>query len=296
LIEEDLSIGLTFGQQVRGEASVPDALIAQEQMRIFIETKRGGALDADQIRRHLSTICRHASGAMGGKGSILLGLTKEPIAESDRKVLAADAAILGVKFAAVTFSQIVEALKVECAEFEVDLRSIVDDYAAYLSEEGLLEEGNRWLVVFPCGISLTENERFGLYYEPPSRPCKHNYRFIGIYAQKNIPFVGAVEAIAIATMVDESISYHVESGELTEAHKQRIASVIDQTAYYDLKSAPHRYYLVDSFIPTGARKTSPGGIMGLRYLDLEKIVPNYNYRKDYTSFELAKALNGVTWE
>lgn len=110
LLETELSIGLTFEQQIRGDASVPDALITQEPMRIFIETKRGGVLDSEQIRRHFQSIAQHTVGASRGHGNILIGLTKEPIAESDRKALVADAALQGITFSAVTFSQIVEAL------------------------------------------------------------------------------------------------------------------------------------------------------------------------------------------
>jgi hypothetical protein len=57
-----------------------------------------------------------------------------------------------------------------------------------------------------------------------------------------------------------------------------------------------RFYLVDSFISTDAKKTSPGGIMGLRYLYLSKILPAYNPRKDDTTEELAAALKDATWE
>lgn len=67
LLEADLSIGLAFEQQVKGDASIPDALITQEQMRIYIETKRGGALDPDQIRRHLKSISEKG-GAGRGEG------------------------------------------------------------------------------------------------------------------------------------------------------------------------------------------------------------------------------------
>jgi hypothetical protein len=81
VIETDLSIGLSFQQQIRGDVSVPDALITQEALRIFVETKRGGDLDADQIKRHLQTIAHN--GTRGG--DILIGLTKEHIAETDQK-------------------------------------------------------------------------------------------------------------------------------------------------------------------------------------------------------------------
>jgi hypothetical protein len=294
LLETDLSIGLAFEQQVRGDVSVPDALIKQEPMRIFIETKRGGDIDLDQIRRHLKSIVTDRGSY--SHGDVLIALTKENIAESDRKSLAADGALQRVTFAAVTFSQIVEALRAQCADFERDLLSIVEDYESYLAEEGLLEERNQWLVVFPCGTSIAENARFGLYYEPPSRPCKRNYRFIGVYNQKTIAYVGTVEAIAVASYGDAGFAFTEEAGRLTDDHRKRITSAIEATPYYDLKAEPHRFYLVDTFIATSARKTSPGGIMALRYLDLSKIVPAYNPRKDYTSEELAAALKDATWE
>jgi hypothetical protein len=41
LVENDLSIGLLFQQQVRGDLSVPDALITQQPLHIYVETKRG---------------------------------------------------------------------------------------------------------------------------------------------------------------------------------------------------------------------------------------------------------------
>ena len=290
-----LSIGLTFGQQISGSASVPEALITQKPLRIFIETKRGGDLDSGQIRRHLESIEQHQSGSHGSAGTVLIGLTKEPIADSDRKSLAAEAASKGITFAAVTFSQIVEALR-ECAASERELSSIVEDYESYLAEEGLLEERNQWLVVFPCGTSLAENVRFGLYYEPPSRPCKRNYRFIGVYHKMTIAYVGTVEAIAVASWHNGDASFTKEAGKLTAEQEDRIRNAVKETPYYDLKSNAHRYYLVDSFVATDAKKASAGGIMGLRYLDLSKIIPAYNPRKDYTSVELAAAMKGTTWE
>ena len=296
LLETELSIGLTFDQQIKGDASIPDALIKQEPMRIFIETKRGGDLDSDQIRRHFKSIAQHPAGTSRGEGTILIGLTKEPIAESDREALTDEAASQRITFAAITFSQIVEALRAQCADFEGQLLSIVEDYESYLAEEGLLEERNQWLVVFPCGTSIAENARFGLYYEPSSRPCKRNHRFIGIYNRKTVAYVGTVEAIAVASNSDGVISFTEEAKRLTDSQRERIISAIEGTPYYDLKSNPHRFYLVDSFIPTEAKKTSPGGIMGLRYLDLSRIIPSYNPRKNYTTVELAAGLKGGTWE
>jgi hypothetical protein len=80
LLDTDLSIGLSFEQQVRGDASVPDALIMQEPIRIFIETKRHGTVDSVQIRRHFESIAQHPGGTRRGEGTVLIVRTKEPIA------------------------------------------------------------------------------------------------------------------------------------------------------------------------------------------------------------------------
>jgi hypothetical protein len=268
----------------------------QQPIRMFVETKRGGKLDVDQIRRHFRSIAAHPTASSHPDGTVLIGLTKEPLAEPDRKTLIADGAALGITFAAVTFSQIVEALRAQCAEFEQELLSIVDDYDTYLAEQGLLEERNQYLVVFPCGVSSAENERFGLYYEPPSRSCKRNYRFIGVYKRKTVALVGTVEAIAVATCTSDEINFEVEAGTLTDDHRKRISDTIAHTPYYDLRSSPHRFYVVDKFAPTDARKTTPQGIMGFRYLDLSAMISGYNPRRVYSTEELAKELNGATWQ
>ena len=94
----------------------------------------------------------------------------------------------------------------------------------------------------------------------------------------------------MASWSEGVVNFTEETGRLTDDHRRRIRSAVEETPYYDLKGDPSRFYLVDSFIPTDAKKTSPGGIMGLRYLDLSKLLPAYNPRKDYTSEELAAAL------
>jgi hypothetical protein len=295
ILETDLSIGLEFEQQIRGDASIPDALITQEPMRIFIETKRGGELDSEQIRRHLRSIAAD-SRTSHGDNPILIGLTKESIGELECRALTAEAVKQGIKFAVVTFSQIADALRAQCKEFDRELVSMVEDYDEYLTEEGLSAGRNQWLTVVPCGTSIAENVHFGLYYEPPSRPSKRNYRFIGLYTMKSVTYVGALEAVAVASFGKNGITFTEEAGRLTDDHRRRITAAINETKYYDLKANPHRFYLVDSFKETDARKTSPQGIWGMRRLDLSEMIPDYNPHRKYTTQELAAALRGTTWK
>ena len=293
LLEVDMSIGLSFEQQIQGEASVPDALISQEPLRIFVETKRYGKLDTVQIRNHCESIAKDGR----HRGDVLIGLSKELVGEADRKAMLAEAAARGIIFVNITFSQIVEALKAQCADFERELLAIVEDYETYLTEEGLLDDRNRYLLIFPCGTSIAENAKFAIYYEPPARRLKKGYRYIGVYNKKTVAYVGVVQAIAVAAFAENgTVSFTEEMGRLTDEQKERVKATVTATPYYELAANPHRYYLVDEFAPTSARKVSSGGIMGHRYLELSKLAGSYNPKQDYTSAELAAILALAIWE
>ena len=188
-----------------------------------------------------------------------------------------------------------EALEAQCVVYESDLRSLLDDFRSYLAEARLLDERNRWLVIFPCGTSFEENVRFGVYYEPPTRPSKASYPFIGIYLQKAVSFVGRVEAVAVVRWDGSKFSFEEEAGKVTDEHKERIQEAIARTAYYDLKAEAHRFYVVDGFAKTDAKKGSPNGIMGFRYLDLSKLINGYTGKENYSSETLAIAINGSIW-
>ena len=294
LLEKELQIGLTFEQQIKGISSVPDALVAQSAFRVYFETKRGTELDEDQIGRHIESI---SEDHVEGQTDFLIGLTKEPIADKSFENLKAQAKSKRIVFAAVTFSKIVDALRQECAEYEHDLRAIVEDFRQYLAEENLLEERNYLVPVFPCGTSYAENKSFGLYYEPSgSRPCKRNYRLIGIYANKSVSLIGELEAIAVAERDGEDYSFTTEAGRLTEDHKDRVRKAIQETTYYDLGADAHRYYLVKNFVETDIRKTSPGGMRNASYLDLRKPSFNLENSAGLDLNEIAIRLRGTTFE
>ena len=294
LTDEVPDIGLNFAQQVREAASVPDALISQKGFRLFIETKRGGELDAEQIDRHIESIVEKQHDAYD---DTLLCLTKEPIAVEKRDSWSKEIREAGFFFAATTFSQVVDALREECAPHETDLADMVRDFEDYLATEGLLDERHRWLPIFPCGSSLADNVRFGIYHEPAVRPCKRNNRFIGVYANKCVSYVGEVDAIVTVPHHHNQPSYTPEEyGTLTSSHKLEIEGVITDTEYYELKKTDTRFYLVDKFWPTDLRKSSHGGIRGMRYLDLTRILPACDELKTIGTEALAEKLRGCTFE
>lgn len=292
MLDVDLAVGLSFDQQVKTGQGVPDALISQEQLRIFVETKTHGELDAAQLHRHFKGM----SAAEKRTGDFLVGLTTESLSEGVRQALFNEAAGYGITFVSLTFSSIVEALKQEYTKTERDLLAVIEDYEAYLTEARLLGDRNRF-VVFPCGTSITENAKFSLYYEPPSRRLASNCRYLGVYKQKAVKYVGVINTVAVATTgSDDSQQFIEEVGQLSGEQKGRIAEVIKSTKYYDLAAEPFRFYLADRLFPTQFSKTSSGGIRGRTYPDLSKLIPSYDSNKNYTSEEIATLLDGKTWE
>jgi hypothetical protein len=294
LEDANLSIGLEFDLQIKGESSIPDALISQDPMRIYFETKLWDALDADQIRRHIETISKAGEGHT--ENPILIGLTKIPLKGSDKERFSILAKEKGVVFSAVTFTQIVEILRKYCADYEDELISVLDDYRDFLQEEGLLGMYDGWMIVFPCGTSRNENVKFGLYYEPAGRPYKRGYGFFGIYHDKMISHVGLIEAVVYVSFSQGEISFEAADGKLTEAHRNRITQAINETHYYNLKAQKLRFYMVDEFHTTEMRKTSPYGIMGTKAFGLSKLIDNFDVHHRYSGKEVAVALQGKEWQ
>ncbi|MCZ2155498.1 MAG: hypothetical protein LC114_16615 [Bryobacterales bacterium] len=296
LADVELPIGLTFEQQVRRKESVPDGLITQAPLEILVETKTGSSLDQDQVARHTRGFTGGDGQTKGFANRYLFGITKERIAGQERDTLREMAKQGGVVLICLTFSQIAEALKAKCAEYGRELMEIVSDYEAYLSEEGLLEEYGRWLPVFPCGTSIRENVAFGVYYEPASRPTKVHYRFIGLYTQKRVAYVGEVLASLVVEWVEGEAVWKAEKGEASEVNKSKIRALIDATPYYELDGANMRYYLVEAFREAGAEKISPGGIQGMRYLHLPGLIRDFQPPFGQGVDQLAEALRAATWE
>ncbi len=290
LLETELSVGLTFEQQTRGAASVPDAVIRQKPLAIYIETKQGRDLDKAQLERHLESIS--AERRSSGGTVVLVGLTREPLGDVQVREFEALANDHDVAFVCTTFSEVVAALRNQCFDYERDLLSVLDDYEAYLSEGGLLDDRNRRLVVVPCGTSLAENVRYGVYYDAPQRPIKRA-SFLGVYARKSVRWIGKIKAIGICDWTAGLVT--PELGKVTEADVSLAKDVMAATSYYDLKDGPQRFYFLDGLSPTDLRKRDAGGIMGHRYFDLKELTgdPDISSR---SVEQIAEALRGLTFE
>lgn len=175
----------------------------------------------------------------------------------------------GVQFVAVTFEDLLVALREACAEHEVGLLAIIEDYRGFLESENLLDDRARWVVVFPCGTSYAENQRLKLYYEGPDRASRRACRYLGIYRDKTVSLVGEIVAVLICSYDAGTVRVdHRELGQETPEMLVRIKQAFEETPYYDLRPYPLRFYLTEQWAPCRFAKASRGGIMGARYIDL----------------------------
>ena len=284
---EVISVGPTFLQQERRAGSIPDASISQRNWRVVVETKLGPHLDDDQIDRHMG-------GLNEGDGAVfVIGLTTESPSADRLAAIAARAQQHRVNFAWRSFEELCDIIEQECLAHEVVLREVVEDYRAFLDSLGLLDTPSDRIYVVPCGNSYDENQRFGLYYHGPERKYRP-FKYLGIYRERCVSLIGEVEAIAVCSYTHGVLDAQVETGPLSEAHRERIIGAIEATTYYDL-TAPTRFFMTGGLTAANIRKTSRGGIMGPRYLSVAEL-SGARLPPTLPLADVAARLSGATFE
>lgn len=290
LVGENIDIGPNFEQQIRESSSTPDAVISQRPLQLFIETKLHGQLDREQIIRHINSIteCQYPPSR-----KIIIGLTKIQISEIERRELVDIAAAKSIIFVAITFTDIVQALRSCCEVHELELKDILEDYEEYLNSEEVLQVGELMSVV-PCGNSLEENKQFRLYFEPAHRSSKFKSTFMGLYKQKCIQEIGRIGSIVVGRMVGDKFDFEVEGPQSpSDDDIDRIEKAIEACSKYpELKTNLNRYYLFNELEETSIMKTSRGGLRSHRVINLAKWLDYSDPSTKYDTAVAARSLSG----
>jgi hypothetical protein len=291
LFDDAVSVGVSISQQTASPQSVPDGMLIQEPLRVVLETKVDSKLHMDQLIRHLEAF------EDGERNGFLLTLSptqpdrefvsalKEAVTEHNRRTEGK------IQPACITFETLVATVLDVAPETDLSLVAVVEDFATYCSDAGLLPRRDFRLRAVPCGMSIADNMKFGVYYEPVSRSSR-TCRYLGLYRAKAIRGIGE-----IATIVEGDIdgnTLHATSGDPTKEQSERIVS-ISKLAHsrhgWDL-SRGHRFTVVDSFHETDYRKLSKGGMRSTKYFDLGRVLAH----EDLPPVEeMAPLLNNHTW-
>ena len=309
ITDDEYAVGPTFHNQVKvpGGSGIPDAVIQQAPFEIYLETKLGGGLTADQIAAHLTTIKKNET--VPGS-SILIGLTGTAIDRALFGKLEEMGKSNGVRFFATTFSDIADILESASADYRTDLNLILEEYRAFIQERNLVPISENRLLVNPCGTSYAQNELHHIYHDQPGR-SKVFCKYLGIYKDKSVSLIGKVLAVVTARIDGKRVvitENHPLSWmgcklhEPTEEELNRILGIVDGSDYYNLRNEEVRYYIVDRFVETNFKQTSKYGIQGHRYFNLDNTaeneegsVPKLFKEQDPSLETLAAALAEKTW-
>ena len=297
-LDVPLDIGPVFRQQIKESHSTPDASILQKSFKISFEVKSSGqGLRDNQIENHIKSI----------KGDpapykILFALTQEktPSDQADRYSDLAKKE--GVIFKAITFEELLEALRQSCASHETELEDILNDYERYIDSVNLLPPGE-FMHAVPVGDSIKENIKFRLYYDPVYAhriKLRPSSKFIGLYTKKCIRYVGRLNAV-VAGDLNKKGEFEVRNVEFpapdykpTAEELQRITDAIS-TCYYHPIQTEHRFHLFSEFEETEFHKESKHGMLGARLFNLPNLFKEDDKKKEYTTAEVAEKLRGYSF-
>lgn len=260
---------LQFRQQKGTGKSIVDGYIAQDSIKIAVETKLSEAFDPAQLENHLAVF-----GAEQHKLLILLSPTLGEIPKSQLVQVRQGAMSRNIPVVHTSFEDIVDKTRSCLSEHDEEMLALVSDYESFCSDLNLLPRDQYTLFVPPCGQSFGANEEFRLYYCPATW-SRRKARYLGVYAQKTVRAIGQITKIVVCEVDIASGSVAAADGEmvLTQEEKVRILKATEEARVRDWDiSNGHRFYLCDTFQPTDYHKTSRGGIMGHRYFDLEKVL------------------------
>ncbi|MBQ7944061.1 MAG: hypothetical protein IJ326_08380 [Lachnospiraceae bacterium] len=286
---------ISFELQSTGENSVPDAVISQKSFKIVIETKLYNQFHKEQLLKHLKKFSREEI-------KVLLTLDPKPMnqnfKEEFEKALkeynqANDEQIQHVN---LTFQQLVGAMEDIVDERDVEIVDILEDYKQYCLDSGLIPERHKWMRAIVAGTSIEQNIELNLYYDKAERGySEHGY--IGLYKGKSIRAIGKLKKIILAQLIEGRLEYYVEQGEMvTEEEKLRIQQAIDEAEEkfgYDLKTIPHKYFIVEKFYQIDFKKMTKNPIQKSKYFNLAQML-SYDEMPD--TEKIANELDGRYWE
>lgn len=283
---EPVEIGIEINQQERAKDSVPDGTIIQRSFKVLVEAKVDAGVDTGQLIRHAANFSNESQ-------KILLLLTKQPIEKKEeenisRQILAAHP---GVVFKNVTYEGICKAIKGMFKDYEYEMYALVDDYVEYCNDANLFDQSKFLMRILPCGESVEINKKYGIYFHPSDRGYTR-HSFIGIYANKTVQSIWAIDSVFDIEFDGTKLKKNLIQGRATNDYDEKIIGIIKDAKKecgYDVEDG-HRFFC-GSPSETDYKKSSAGGIQGARFVNLRDVIGDFTDTKD-----VAKKLSGKLWE
>lgn len=146
---------LQFRQQKGTGKSVVDGFIAQDSIKIAVETKLTETFDPVQLEKHLAVF-----GAEQHKLLILLSPSLGAIPAQQLALVREHAMSRNIQVVHTSFEEIVEKARKCLSVHDEEMVSLVNDYEAFCSDMNLLPKDECTLFVPPCTLTFEENKEF----------------------------------------------------------------------------------------------------------------------------------------
>lgn len=130
-----VEIGLQITQQTRNLLGVPDGCIYQSPFRIVIETKlNASSFSPDQLRRHLAAFGKGESGWL-----MLLSPETPQLYGAGWQKLTKEASRQSITIIAITFGQIISAIRKNALSHNEEIQTLIDDYEEFCISQNLVQ-------------------------------------------------------------------------------------------------------------------------------------------------------------
>ena len=292
----DVNLALQIGMQDKKKKvdTVPDAIVAQDSFKIVIETKLHNNFGLRQLTGHLDDF-------EDEHHKLLLTLDCEDITDEMQNKINEICKNKNIIHQHLTFSSLIDEIREHIDDRDDDFIDILDDYATYCDDNGLLPRNQFRVDMRLAGDTLDKNKELGLYYDGAGRGFS-TCGYLGLYKNKSMRAIGKIVKRCVATVINKDlnnpkIKIENELGEISDIDEQKIIdAIIDAQNYtYDLARCPHRFFIVDKFYETDFKKISKYPPRGKRIFDISKILDVKDKELPETNI-IAEQLKEKTWE
>jgi len=292
----NIPAGIDLFQQERLHNAIPDGIISQKSFKILIETKKGNNFEISQLINHLKHFKNEDEKILVALGN---KLPNESINYQIQNEIAQYNKLnnSNIQFYSTTFDFIIEAFRNTINDFDFELVEIIDDYADFCENEGLLPKEDFLLRLVLAGKNLKENFEQNIYYD--NRGFRE-HQFIGLYSNKSIIAIGKIEGIFNVEIENNNLNVlKTFKGEITENQKNRIietSKLAMETKGWDITKNT-TFFCVEKFFPTNFKKITPYAPMGTKFFNLKEYLKEYLNDIDFKDTELiAKKLELINWK
>lgn len=296
--------------QVVGKASVPDAILKQRSFQVVIETKLYGQFTLQQLTNHLNHFsdedfmvlltldANDMAADFKSKLDAMIDKKNQSLSRQSRKQSS-------IHHAHLTFEEFGNRIKALVDEGDSQMTNICEDYIDCCREEGLISNDYKMLMAVPVGKTYDDNKNLKLYYCPRDRSFRP-HQYIGLYKDKAIQDIGKVICQVITEPNGNGALSYTDAATGNPINDSNIVKRIDQAISnaltgpgYDLAAEAYRFFIVDEFYETNFIKSSPYGLLGVSYFDLEQFCADtglsFSQSQQPSEHEIAHALRGKTW-